>query len=142
MNKKMLIRILTGLVIIACVLPPILLGGIPMECLIAFVAACSAYEISSMSDQKPHYIRTVLLFAMIELIGHINDYQVPFAAALFMIFLFLAHFCDKEFSEDMIAYTFMTGMIMIFAIHGITPICVIPVLISLVPFSESIKWHR
>ncbi len=118
----MLTRILTGLVIIACVLPPILLGGIPMECLIAFVAAFAAYEISSMSDQKPHYFRTAALFAAIELMGHIDDLQLPFAAALFMILLFLAHFCDQDFSEDMIAYTFLTGMIMVFAIHGITRI--------------------
>ena len=122
MSKKMLIRILTGLAIIACVLPPILLGGIALECLIAFVVACSAYEISSMCDQKPHYVRTALLFAVIELMGHIDDLQVPFAAALFMILLFLAHYCDKDFNEDMVAYTFMTGMIIVFAIHGITRI--------------------
>ncbi|MBQ9152535.1 MAG: phosphatidate cytidylyltransferase [Solobacterium sp.] len=119
MSKKMLIKIVTGVVIIACVLPPILLGGIPMECLIGFVAACSAYEISSLSDQKPHYIRAVLLFAVIEIMGHMNDLQVPFAASLFMTLLFLTHFCDRSFSEDQLAYTFLVTMILVFAVHGI-----------------------
>lgn len=118
----MLTRILTGLVIIACVLPPILLGGIPMECLIAFVAVCSAYEICSMSDQKPHYIRTALLFGAVMLIGHTGDLMIPFAASLFMILLFLAHYFDESFSEDQVAYTFLMAMILIFSVHGITRI--------------------
>ncbi len=119
MNKKMLIRILTGLLIVACVVPPILLGGIPMECLITFVAVFSAYELASLSDQKPHYIKTALLLAAIEVLIHLDNASLAIGLSMYIVVLFLGHFVKESLGMDEITHVFMITVVLVYAVHGI-----------------------
>ena len=119
MNKKMLVKTMIGLLIVAVVLPPVLLGGIPMECLIAFVAFFSAYEIVSLVDQKQHMIRTACLFCVIEVLAHLSDEALPIGISGLLILLFAAHLASDEYSMDEVVYTFTLSLILVYAAHGI-----------------------
>ena len=65
MNKNMLIKTLTALVLVAIVIPPFYFGGILLKLLELAVIFIASYEISSLCDQKPHWGMTVLMTVFI-----------------------------------------------------------------------------
>ena len=55
--NKMLKKSLVALILIACVVPPFLIGGISMDILVGAITALAAVEIASLEDGKRHPVR-------------------------------------------------------------------------------------
>ena len=64
MNKKMLIKTLVALAMIAVVVPIAWIGGIPMQILLAVIGALGAYECAALFDTNK-YIMAALGFAAV-----------------------------------------------------------------------------
>ena len=110
----MLIKSAVAIAMIAVVVPIVIVGGIPLQILLAVISALAAYETASLIDQKPHYLMTVLGFAAI-----VGIYMVPtthFSAvlAVWLIILFTIELVSENMNSDTVAYTFLitvlTGM--------------------------------
>lgn len=112
MNKKMLIKTLTALVMILCALPPVILGGIPLELLVGIIVCLAAVEISSLEDGKRHWIFAVIIAVACELMIHIQPETVTFALSAWLIFMFLCDIINQDMTTDRIAYTFIITTIL------------------------------
>lgn len=114
MNKKMLIKTAVALAMIAVVVPIVIIGGMPLQIMLAVIAALAAYETASLVFRKPNWLMTVLNFGAIFAL-----YKVPvshFAAvpAIWLVILFVIVLFDEEADSDLAAYsftvTFLTGL--------------------------------
>ncbi len=104
-------RILTAAVLVAIIIPPFLAGGIWIDLLMAVISFFGAYELASMSDQKPHWGMTILTAAAIILLYHLKGERILAGFALWIIVLFAIHIIYEPFSTDQVVY--------IYAISGI-----------------------
>ena len=119
MNKKMIVKILTGLILVAVVVPPFLLGGVLLEALIAAVSALAAYETAALNDQKTHWGMSLFLLAVIEVGIHVDLMYYSAVLAGFVTVLFGIHLADEKYSMDQLAYSFLITMIVIMGWRGV-----------------------
>ena len=54
-------RVITAIGILACVIPPLLLGGWLLNLLIAFIIIAGGIELLGLSEHKDHWPAVVLL---------------------------------------------------------------------------------
>lgn len=109
MNKKMMIKTLTALILVAIVVPPFMLGGWLLEVLVVIISALAAYEITALEDQKAHWCMMMIVFIAIEAMAHLPLNYFPVCCAVFLIILFVIHFVSND-SMDELAYTFLLTM--------------------------------
>ena len=120
MNKNMLIKTLTALVLVAIVIPPFCFGGILLNLLELAVIFIASYEISSLCDQKPHWAMTALMTVFItSMIYFPSDYYFA-GIGLYLVLLFVYHLVNENFSIDALVYNFIIVFILTQALLAIT----------------------
>ncbi len=119
MSKKMMIKILTALILVAIVVPPFLLGGVLLEILIVAVSGLAAYETAGLEDQKAHWGMSLFLFAVIEVGIHVDLMYLSAVIAVFVTILFVIHLINTKYSVDLLAYSFLIIMVVIMAWRGV-----------------------
>ena len=122
--NKMLKKSLVALILIACVVPPFLIGGIAMDILVGAITALAAVEIASLEDGKRHYTFAVVIFAAVELMTYTEDVTVSFSISMWLFFLFCCDLASEKMTTDRIAYTFIMSMILMLAWRGVDRICI------------------
>ena len=82
MNKKMLIKTLVALAMIAVVVPTVYIGGIPMQVLMAVIAALSGYEAAVLGAAE-RYEPSVVARYIISVASAFNKFyhECPILAA-------------------------------------------------------------
>ena len=118
MNKKMLIKSLTGIAIIAVVLPPLILGGIYRDILVAVFLAVASYEIASVSDQKPHYLLTAACFAATYALKLVTPDVFAGVVGLWLVILFAMELFFEKMTSDQVVYTFSLTVLFSLAMRG------------------------
>ena len=117
MNKKMLIKSLTGIAIIAAVLPPLMTGGVFLRVFIAAVLAVASYEIASVSDQQPHYFLTVCCFAASAAMSMVSADVFAGVTAIWMVVLFTMELVMEKMTADQVTYTFTLTVLFSMAVR-------------------------
>ena len=116
MNKKMLIKTLVAFAMIAVVLPIVIIGGIPLQILLAAIAACSAFEIARLFDKNP-WIMAALGFAAIAGLYLVPSSHLAAVIAVWLVVLFTIELTDEKITTDLVAYTFTMTMLVGLAIR-------------------------
>lgn len=106
MNKKMLIKTLVALAMIAVVVPTVYIGGIPMQVLMAVIAALSGYEAAALFDTNK-YIMGALGFAAIVGLYLVPSSHLAAVIALWLVVLFAIELFDERITTDLVAYMFL-----------------------------------
>ena len=91
MSKKMLIKTMTALAMIAVVLPCIIAGGIPLRILLLFICALAAHETASLFDQGRYPVMTAVNFIFLAVMMFLPRNLYEAAIAVFLVFLFENH---------------------------------------------------
>ncbi len=113
-------RIITGLLIIAAALPPLILGGFPLQLLIIGVVCFGSYEIVNVLKLKKRFWMMTGLISLGVLISHyipVETYTVFLTC--FVIVLFLLSMMDEQLTIQSLAYLIMMTIIFSLAIRGI-----------------------
>ncbi len=121
MNKKMRIKILTGVLLAAVCFPPVMLGGIWIKALIFVIAAMAGYEIASLYEQKPDWIMTVLNTVFMFSGMFLDSIYIGVLITVWLVLLF----CIDLFAEknsDFAAYTFVLTTVCFMAMHCVRKI--------------------
>ncbi len=119
MNKKMLTKIVTALILIALVVPPLLYGGIFLRILLTLMVALASIEIASLEDGEKHYPFAIIIFIATNWMVYIEPQNVSFAMVAWLVFMFCADLVTEKMTTDRIAYTFIMTMIIVLACQGI-----------------------
>lgn len=113
MNKKMLIKTLVALAMIAVVVPCVYIGGVPMQILLGVIAAMSAYEAAALFDTNK-IIMAALGFAAVAGLYLVPSTHLAAVIALWLVVLFAIELLDEKVTTDLVAYMFlitvMTGL--------------------------------
>lgn len=110
MNKKMLIKTLVAFAMIAVVVPVVYIGGIPMQILMAVIAAMAAYESASLFETNK-YVMAALGFAAIAGIYLVPASHLAALIALWLVVLFTIELCDEKVTTDLVVYMFTMTML-------------------------------
>ena len=112
-------RIITALAILAAVLPPLVLGGVLLDVLIAAFVLVAVYEILTCQFKRvPLSMYAVLLSACL-LMALSNLTVSASVMLLLLIVLFFYCVCFEEFSVDKIGIVFMFVVLVSFTIRSI-----------------------
>lgn len=111
MKPGMRTRIITGLLLIAIVLPPVILGGPLLRLLISLISLCAAYEISALKDSKPDWLLTIIFTLVIFVFTFVSPAQYATGLGFFIIFLFFMVFMMPSFSVDHATYSLLIVVI-------------------------------
>ena len=87
MNKKMLVKTLVALAMIAVVVPIVIIGGIPLQILLGVIAAMAAYETARLFDKNP-YVMAALGFGAIAGLYYVPASHLAAVIALWLVILF------------------------------------------------------
>jgi phosphatidate cytidylyltransferase len=118
-NKAMITKTITAIVLIAVVLPILIAGGIWIRILTAVVAALSAYEIANIQSEKAKWLSTLInLAAMLGMIS-CKGSVFPMIAAFYATILFLSVLVDKNTTAEFAAYSFMLAQVVSIGLRGI-----------------------
>ncbi|MBQ7991676.1 MAG: CDP-archaeol synthase [Solobacterium sp.] len=110
MNKKMLVKTLVALAMIAVVVPIVIIGGIPLQILLGVIAAMAAYETARLFDKNP-YVMAALGFGAIAGLYYVPASHLAAVIALWLVILFAIELCDENITTDLVAYTFTMTML-------------------------------
>ena len=118
-NKAMITKTLTAMILIAVCLPPVLLGGIWIKILTAVVAALASYEIANIQSEKAKWVTTII--NLVVMLGLIACPERLFAMiqAFYATILFLSVLIDKDTTAEFAAYSFMLTMIVSIGLRGV-----------------------
>ena len=107
MSKKMLIKTLTALAMIAVVVPCIIAGNIPLNILLLAIAALAAHETASLGTQKAHPAMTVLNFVFLAAMMFASRQYYESIIAIYLVILFTIELAFESINTDYVAYTFL-----------------------------------
>ncbi len=107
MSKKMLIKTLTALAMIAVVVPCIIAGSIPLKILLLAIAALAAHETASLGTQKAHPAMTVLNFVFLAAMMFASRQYYESIIAIYLVILFTIELAFESINTDYVAYTFL-----------------------------------
>ena len=117
--QKARTRIITALVVIAVVLPPLIKGGTLLEALIVFVLAGASYEATKLKDAKPRISLAVLFFIASFMMNRLPEHLFFIACALWMVVLIALVIASEDIPIDFAAVLFMISMIASQAVRGL-----------------------
>lgn len=121
MSKKMIVKIISALVVIAVVLPPLYLGGTLLHALMIFVAGVGSYELAKLQG-KDKWINTVLYFAFIMSVYFVSDGMTSALFGLWAILLFFIELLHGKVDTDSVAIPFILTVIMSMAVRSLNMI--------------------
>lgn len=120
MNKKMLTKITTALILIVALVPIVVVGGIPLKILVSVVAFIASYEIAGVKDEsKVSWPLTIFIFIAIVVLSHVSESYYVLMLGLWVVLIFLLTLLDEQFTMHQAAYTYLMVCILAFAFRGI-----------------------
>ncbi len=115
-------RIITGVVLAIIILPCAIIGGIPFQILIAFLAGSAVYEILSICHRPktPVYLYPLVGLYVFYLIFLEKD-MLPSSGmiGLYLIILFSCSIFDENLSLNRLCYYFTTGTLLAMGFHNL-----------------------
>lgn len=106
MNRKMLIKTVTALVLIAICLPPLILGGTLLRILVAVVVALASYEVANIQSEKSKWLSTVVNFVVLLAMSICDVRYFTVFAAAYITVLFASVMLDENTTAEFAAYSF------------------------------------
>lgn len=106
MDKKMQIKTIAAIVIIAIVIPPLAFGGWLLKILEILIAGCVAYEASSVVTGKPDYIQCALCFVAQLVMAYVPETHFSAVVAIWLVVLFLMELLKGKVATDTVVYPF------------------------------------
>ncbi|MCD7949361.1 MAG: phosphatidate cytidylyltransferase [Erysipelotrichaceae bacterium] len=115
-------RIITGIVLALIILPCAILGGIPFQILIAFLAASAVFEILSICNRPktPAYFYPIVSIYVFYLI--FLEKEMIFSSAmigLYLIVLFTCSIFDESLNLNRICYYFTAATMIAMGFHNL-----------------------
>lgn len=110
-------RIITALLIIVCVIPPLLYGGILADLLMAFIIVAGGIELLQLSEQKeswPMIIKPLVIISVMALLLIDIRLQVALLGVFTLMILSIPIFTDRFHIKD--AFLCIAYMVVFFAI--------------------------
>ena len=117
--QKAKTRVITALVVIAVVLPPLIKGGLLLEALIAFVLAGASYEATKLKDAKPRIPLAVLFFAASAMMSWLPEHLFFIVGSLWLVLLIALVIASEDIPVDFAAILFLISMIAAQAVRGL-----------------------
>lgn len=93
-------RIITGLAIILCVLPPLIFGGWLLNLLVAFIIIAGGIEFLSLRKNMPLYFKIIAILAVIMMLFVKDEWLIAFMGVSMLTLLSIPVFDQKIHSED------------------------------------------
>ena len=112
-------RILTAILIVLLVLPPLILGGLALDLLVAAFALVAVYEITTLIDKKVPWYGIGVLYLVAMVLARCQDIHYPMFLGLFMIGLFVIDIFTKEMGISKISYLFLMTLLFSTAVRGL-----------------------
>ncbi len=119
MNKKMLIKTLTGLAMAAIAIPCFLFGSYPMAVLLGIIMLLISHEISNLFKKENTWVMAALCFAALVVLTMTGLDRFAATSACWLIVLFILELVDETTTMDAVAYTYAITMLVAFALRGI-----------------------
>ena len=117
--EKARTRVITALVVLAVVLPPLIKGGLLLEVLIAGVLAGAAFEATRLKDGRVRPVLLMLFFAACELMVHLSAGLFFVVCSFWIVLLFAAVIFREDMSVDYAAVLFLMSMIIAQGARGL-----------------------
>ncbi len=111
MNKGMMTRIGTAVVLIAVAVPVLFFGGLPLHILVSFVCCVAGYEIANMQGETSKWGSTILNAAFLLAMYFSSPSYFAFLAALYATILFASVMLDEKANSDFASYSFLVAML-------------------------------
>lgn len=121
MNRKMMIKTATALVLVAIALPPLILGGTLLKILVGVVVALASYEVANMQSEQAKWLSTLINFAVLMALCICDIGYYTAITAAYITILFISVMIDEKTTAEFAAYSFMiiclVGMALRCVIH-------------------------
>lgn len=118
MKPGMKTKIITGVILLAITIPPVLFGGFLLRILIGLLTLSATYEISALDNQKGDWLLTIVFTLVIMLFTFVPSRLYPVALASLILFLFGMVFVNPRYSVDHAAYSILILVIISLAWQG------------------------
>lgn len=112
-------RIITGIALIAICLPPLIIGGIPLKCLMAVVAIGACYELAVLKKHQFDLKLFLGAFLFVVSMASVSVLSTSFLMIVLMIYLLVLAIVDENYSLDEIALFYLFSLILGFSINSI-----------------------
>lgn len=116
MSKKMVTKIISALVVIAVVIPPLYFGGYLLHALMAFVAIGGSYEIAKLNKEQV-ILNTVLYSAVIGVLYFVSASLVPGVLGFWAIVLFALELVHGKLNTDRVVFPFILTFVISMALR-------------------------
>ena len=116
MSKKMITKIISALVVIAIVIPPLYFGGNLLHILMAFVAIGGSYEIAKLSKEQV-ILNTVLYSAVIAVLYFVSERLFPGVVGFWAIILFALELIHGKLDTDRVVFPFILTFLIAMALR-------------------------
>ncbi|MBR2067394.1 MAG: CDP-archaeol synthase [Solobacterium sp.] len=104
-------KIIVGLLIIACTLPPAILGGFYIKLLVFVIDAFIAYEANTLFGEKPNWVEIILNIIVYVGLYYVGNDKVLSCVVAWLMILFLMHISAGEGAADRVTYPFLITML-------------------------------
>ncbi len=111
-------RIITGILIIISVLPPLFYGGIPLRILIFAICAVASYEIVHLRSKTTDWPLTIFTFISILAMYNVDNYYYVPMLSIYVIVLFAIMITSNSFDIDSLSYMLLISLILTIACKG------------------------
>lgn len=119
MSRKMLIKTLVGLAMVAVVVPIFWFGGIPMHILLNGLAIVGSWETVSLNRSENNWLLAGIAAAATICMNYVSLYDLPAVMMLWLALLFFIELVDGKINSDFVVYTFAITVLMAGAIRGV-----------------------
>lgn len=116
MSKKMVTKIISALVVIAVVIPPLYFGGYLLHALMAFVAIGGSYEIAKLNKEQV-ILNTVLYSVVIGILYFASVSLVPGVLGFWAIVLFALELIHGKLDTDRVVFPFILTFVISMALR-------------------------
>lgn len=126
MDKKMQIKTIAAIVIIAIVIPPLAFGGWLLRVLEVLIAAAVGYEACKVSSDKIDYVQVALCFCAQMTMCLVPEQQFSAVIAIWLVALFLIELIKGKVATNNIVYPFTITVLVGIALRCVDTIYQIP----------------
>lgn len=116
----MKIRIITGLVLIATILPCVYIGGIPFQILLGIIAGAGVFEMLSICDRPKANIYLYPLVGLFVFYSLFLEGELLISSAVLIIYLIILSACsmfDYGMNFNRLCYYFTVGVLLATGLH-------------------------
>ncbi len=117
MSKKMLIKTLVGLAMVAVVVPIFWFGGIPMHILLNGMAAVGCWEAVSLNRSENNWFLAAIAYAVTAVMIYTPMNWLPAVMMLWLTLLFFIELVDGKINSDFVVYTYAITVLIMAAIR-------------------------